>query len=513
MTPPDLLLNDRSASKSEPNQHTINSIQASINAVHAIISLASGDESSADPRSELDTHANMVVLGKNAYIFEQTGKTCDVKPFTDDLGIATNIPVVDGAIAYDCPYSRETFILILRNALYIKTMENNLIPPFIMRQGGAIVNDIPKIQCLDPSIDDHCIKFTTCDLRIPLQLIGVFSYFHTRKPTSKELFDKDKIFLTPDSSNWNPHCLSFEQNERTMLNYEGELNEPRRRENKPMTIDNDDNDIFELSSVTVESWQNHVDSNYNNAYIADDNFDNTSDDFDNQFAKSLNIRAEISKVQATLGSTTLNELPCQLFQGPATTAINTLESSLAKVLTQESMENVMSTLSSTVAGKPHGIKASQLSKLWLITDKLAEGAITQNTQLSRLNSDNTLSRHLSSNDRMLRYRRINSTFFTDTMFSTPKAKSLRQNTCCQVYVSDKGYVSVYPMKTQEEFKTSLHWFCKQVGVSSNLIVDGHKAQTSAEVKRFCDQVGTTLKILERGTPWANRAELYIGLLN
>ena len=43
-------------------------------------------------------------------------------------------------------------------------------------------------------------------------------------------------------------------------------------------------------------------------------------------------------------------------------------------------------------------------------------------------------------------------------------------------------------------------------------MDGHKAKTSSEVKRFCDQVGTTLRILERGTPWSNRAELYIGLL-
>ena len=32
------------------------------------------------------------------------------------------------------------------------------------------------------------------------------------------------------------------------------------------------------------------------------------------------------------------------------------------------------------------------------------------------------------------------------------------------------------------------------------------------MKQFCDQVGTTLKILDTGTPRANHAELYIGLL-
>ena len=68
------------------------------------------------------------------------------------------------------------------------------------------------------------------------------------------------------------------------------------------------------------------------------------------------------------------------------------------------------------------------------------------------------------------------------------------------------------MRSQSKFNTALHWFCKQVGVPVSLIIDGHKAQKSNETRRFCSQVGTTLKILEVGTPWANRNELYIGLI-
>jgi hypothetical protein len=37
-------------------------------------------------------------------------------------------------------------------------------------------------------------------------------------------------------------------------------------------------------------------------------------------------------------------------------------------------------------------------------------------------------------------------------------------------------------------------------------------QMSKEVKAFCDEIGSTLRALEEGTPWANKAELYIGLL-
>ena len=139
----------------------------------------------------------MVVLGRRAFIFEGTGRTCNVRPFPDELGMASNIPIVDGAV---------TFILIVQNALYIKSMEHNLIPPFIMHAGGeVIVNDIPKIHCDDPTVDDHCIRFKDIDLRIPLQLISTFSYFHSRIPTVQGLHNCDRVFITHDASDWNPY--------------------------------------------------------------------------------------------------------------------------------------------------------------------------------------------------------------------------------------------------------------------------------------------------------------------
>ena len=35
---------------------------------------------------------------------------------------------------------------------------------------------------------------------------------------------------------------------------------------------------------------------------------------------------------------------------------------------------------------------------------------------------------------------------------------------------------------------------------------------SQEVRKFCNDIGTTLWALEEGTPWSNKAKLYIGLL-
>jgi len=101
----------------------------------------------------------MVVLGASAFIFESTNRFCNVQPFDSKLGTSHDVPIVDGALAYECPYTMGTYILIVRNALYIKYLRNNLIPPFNMREGGVIVNDVPKIHTKNPAVKDHSISF------------------------------------------------------------------------------------------------------------------------------------------------------------------------------------------------------------------------------------------------------------------------------------------------------------------------------------------------------------------
>ena len=59
------------------------------------------EASSNNPRTELDSHANMVVPGLNSFVFESTGRTFIVQPFNSDLGIAKDILIVDIALAYD----------------------------------------------------------------------------------------------------------------------------------------------------------------------------------------------------------------------------------------------------------------------------------------------------------------------------------------------------------------------------------------------------------------------------
>lgn len=145
-------------------------------------------------RTKLDSHANMAVVGKNAYVLSNTGASAEVNAFTPDHAAMT-IQIVDAAVQYDCPYTSITYILVVRNVLYVPSMQHNLIPPFMIREAGIIIHDTSKIQLDDPLVVDHSIYFPAGEFRIPLSLWGVFSYFPTSKPSVETLNACDEVFL------------------------------------------------------------------------------------------------------------------------------------------------------------------------------------------------------------------------------------------------------------------------------------------------------------------------------
>ena len=77
------------------------------------------DESSDDnedeesmSRMDLDSHANMAVVGRHAYILSDTGRTAEVNPFTPDYK-SMQVPIIDAAVQYECPYSGTLHVLII----------------------------------------------------------------------------------------------------------------------------------------------------------------------------------------------------------------------------------------------------------------------------------------------------------------------------------------------------------------------------------------------------------------
>ena len=68
-------------------------------------------------RTELDSHANMPVIGMNAYILSKIGENVDVAPFPTDYK-PISVKLVDAALKYECPYNDKVKILIIRRGLY-----------------------------------------------------------------------------------------------------------------------------------------------------------------------------------------------------------------------------------------------------------------------------------------------------------------------------------------------------------------------------------------------------------
>ena len=225
-------------------------------------SVSDGERMDRIAQSELDTHASSIVVGDDVLITHDSGKSANVGPFSDQLGKIKDVPIVDCIIAHDCHYTGKTFYLAMYNALYIPSMKENLIPPFVVRRQGNIINDIPKIQVLNPTEEDHCLILDEGRIRIPLKLDGTTSYFHSRKPKLDEYqqaMAADQIIdLNVNESEWNPQDYRFSQDEANMLDFEGKMIEPQYRTRYLLDERTDDELQYQMSKVNVIHEDDHL---------------------------------------------------------------------------------------------------------------------------------------------------------------------------------------------------------------------------------------------------------------
>ena len=83
--------------------------------------------------TELDSHANKAVAGRDCTIIAKSGHFAAVTPFSDDLPVMERVKIGNVAFAYNDPYSHVTYLLVMRNAFLIPSMDHNLLPPFLLR--------------------------------------------------------------------------------------------------------------------------------------------------------------------------------------------------------------------------------------------------------------------------------------------------------------------------------------------------------------------------------------------
>ena len=80
------------------------------------------------------------------------------------------------------PTVEKSYIVLVRNALYLPSMKNNMFPNFLLREEGVTVQDTPKMQFSNPTVEEHSIIFPKTSLQISLSLLGTFcTYQHTNQ--------------------------------------------------------------------------------------------------------------------------------------------------------------------------------------------------------------------------------------------------------------------------------------------------------------------------------------------
>ena len=470
-------------------------------------------------RTELESHANMPVIGRNAYILSKIGETVDVAPFTPDYK-PISVELVDAALKYECPYSGEVKILIIRRGLHVPSMTHNLLPPFMLREAGIQINEVPKIHVTSPTEEHHPIIFQETNFRIPLTLHGTFSYFPTSKPTTQEMEEPEDVYvLTPTT--WNPHSDTYVTNEESMLDWEGNMKHERDHE-KSVALEDIPSDDTMISSLALCEKEQMSVSSY---YVDQDEDINATYGFEDehQLYHALNMRNEHGQFAMSIGATSILEQPYldddddsqDSSEEDDTSQDDSDDDFDLKELDDDTNEAVLDNFmaSTAQAGKTRGVDPKHLSKIWRISHEDAQRTIDVTTQTSTRTDNPTLSRNYSTNDRMLRYKQIKEFFFMDTFIVTKKGgQSSRGHTCCQLFVTDKGFIYVVPMKKKSEVLLTIKQFAKEIGAPDSFVADMSGEQMSSEVKKFCNDIGTTIRALEEGTPWSNKAELYIGLI-
>ena len=156
-------------------------------------------------RMELDSHADTIVLGRNAIILQYTSRECDVSPYSDAYEPIRNVPIVTGATAVTSATTGETLILVFNEAIWMGAqLDHSLLNPNQLRHHGITVQDNPYAD-VSLHLESHDDEFA-----IPLQADGTTIFFNSRTPTAYELAHSNHITLS-SAAPWNPREVQFPQ--------------------------------------------------------------------------------------------------------------------------------------------------------------------------------------------------------------------------------------------------------------------------------------------------------------
>jgi hypothetical protein len=312
--------------------------------------------------TDLDSHADQCVVGRNALIVYDYDKPVNIVGYDPNGPVEPSLSTVSAALAYDCPTTGSTIILIVNQAIHNPKLDHNLLSTFQMRLNEVMVNDIPKCLTDSPTEQTHAIIVTDLEtnyeLLIPLSIQGVTSTFPTRKPTQQEYDECIHFDLTYDSPEYEPTDTCYERMERQStqtidrLQATGDRDQTRHLHSvtRSLSMARVANDIESDSQLLDIS---HIFNDHSLAY---------------EIKRSINVASVNIKERR-------NGIDAQMLARNFGIGLDTAQKTL-KVTTQRGVRSV---------------------------------------------ANPTLSRRFRTNDRQLRYKRLPVDMFTDTMISKVKS--------------------------------------------------------------------------------------------
>jgi hypothetical protein len=355
-----------------------------------------------DSTLDLDSHAEIAVLGGNCRIIHDTGRTLQVYSYDPSQGPTTR-SVVSGCFAYDDPQDGTAKILVVHQGVHVPGLPNSLIPPNQMRDNEVVVNECPKSMKLTPTAEDHSLivqGLYETSYQMPLTLRGVISCLPVRYPTDQEFLDEglERYELTYETPEWNPTDGDRADVEDTIA----------QRFSKGT--------VGKISTTHRggSMWQRLL-----------------------QNAQKGTSRYAISSLTTILRARALQKRSYGYVHPMAATMMTkcNISSIYAKRMTATG-----------------GLTIEALARNWMITLPQAKLTLDATTQKAIRTRPQDLVRRFKTNDRALRYTQLTCTVFTDTFKAETKSK--RGNLYGQIYIAvPSGYMRVYAMKDKSRHGT------------------------------------------------------------
>ena len=150
------------------------------------------------------------------------------------------------------------------------------------------------------------------------------------------------------------------------------------------------------------------------------------------------------------------------------------------------------------------IGAEELSKKWAIGQQIANDTVKATTQSFIRSAIHPIERRFRTKNAALRYNHLNTTFRSDTMFSS--VKSVAGNTMAQAFCTDFGYARFIPMSLKSEAGYALKEIIHDLGIPKRIHTDDAKELTMGLWKKTCQEHGIIMTNTEPHSPWQNRTE-------